>query len=464
MLVRIAFVLLLLVSVSMSQPIANYIVAADFNQPSSMCVDPITGNLWVVDTYNNRLMLFSCDDDLEVCLPFGVLGQPNFTTTTSPVPPHAGSYNLPSDAFIDQFGTLWVADTNNHRVLWYFNASRLTNGSNAAGVLGQQDLTSGSSSPSPSAFSMSYPSSVNVDENGTLWVADQQNNRVLSFISAINQTSGSPADSVLGQSDFSTGHSGCCPYCLNTPGAVNSVSGILVVSDGANNRVLLFTSGNSTVNNGSASWVLMQNTLDFCSSEPPSDSTGSDPAGVAIDGQGNLYVSEYHNNRVLMYQGGAFASSNGLSASYIYGQPDFNSNSSGNATNQLNHPMRVFFDNIRNVLWVADSGNNRVLGFVTFSSVSPNVTLQVSFIGSSPAVVILPTDDNGNIYPLTFQTTFQPLQIEEVDSYNQIIQTLSFPLNGYNADTSINGDGTQFFNFSITTNETTVRPFYPSVL
>ena len=150
----------------------------------------------------------------------------------------------------------------------------------------------------------------------------------------------------------------------------------------------------------------MQPQLDNCTLRPPTDANGYWPNGLAFDSFGNLYVSEYFNNRVLMYQGAAFSTTNGMSASFVWGQPDFNSNNSGNGLNQLHQPARVHYDSAGNILWVAgnvtfhglshshdltDTQNKRVLGFASyFSGPSQNLGVQISFQGKSPAVIVFP--------------------------------------------------------------------------
>jgi NHL repeat len=56
------------------------------------------------------------------------------------------------------------------------------------------------------------------------------------------------------------------------------------------------------------------------------NSLGS-PAGVALDKQGNLYVAEYLNNRVLEYDTPLSA---GATADRVFGQPDFTQNTADN--------------------------------------------------------------------------------------------------------------------------------------
>jgi hypothetical protein len=74
----------------------------------------------------------------------------------------------------------------------------------------------------------------------------------------------------------------------------------------------------------------------------------SDPDGVFVDGAGNIYVSDFENNRVQKWAPGATA---GVTVAGGNGQ--------GSAANQLNAPAGVFVDGSGNV-YVADALNERV--------------------------------------------------------------------------------------------------------
>ena len=77
----------------------------------------------------------------------------------------------PQGIWLDKAGTLWVADTGNNRVLWWFNASSITsNGAKADGVLGQIDFISNV------LIEMNSPIGVTMDGQ-TVWVADYGYNR-----------------------------------------------------------------------------------------------------------------------------------------------------------------------------------------------------------------------------------------------------------------------------------------------
>src|SRR5581483_3308325 len=86
------------------------------------------------------------------------------------------------------------------------------------------------------------------------------------------------------------------------------------------------------------------------------------PGGMILDGPGNLYVADHNNNRVLLYPP---PFSTGMSASGVFGQPDFTSgacNQGGRPdSTTLCGPAVPALSGAN--LYVSEISNNRVLAF-----------------------------------------------------------------------------------------------------
>jgi sugar lactone lactonase YvrE len=141
---------------------------------------------------------------------------------------------------VDGAGRLWVADTNNHRVLRFDDAAALGNGAAASGVLGQPDFISGSNGTT--AQSTNTPVAVVVDGAGTLYLAEYFNHRVLIFKNAAAKANGAAADGVIGQPDFTSNTGTRTERKLAGPyGLALDEAGRLWVADSTNSRILRFS-------------------------------------------------------------------------------------------------------------------------------------------------------------------------------------------------------------------------------
>ena len=83
-------------------------------------------------------------------------------------------------------------------------------------------------------------------------------------------------------------------------------------------------------------------------------------SGVAIDAGGSLWVADTGNNRVLRFLLDPDTGEAAKVADLVLGQPDFNNAELGSELNELHAPSAVTFDQ-SGTLYVADTGNDRVL-------------------------------------------------------------------------------------------------------
>lgn len=309
-----------------------------------------SGNLWIVDTGFNRLLEFfpPFTDGEKASL---VLGQDDFVSTNPAL--SATGLDQPYGITFDNDGNMWVADTNNNRIVEY--RTPFTNGEAVSLVIGYPSFDKGVYPTT--AGSLAAPYGLAFDKSGNLWAVDYYNNRILEYVPPFkNQMN---ASLVIGQSDLTSNSDGTTANRLNLPSAIAfDEKGNLWATDSLNNRVLEFSYPFSI--DQSATLVIGQEnfTTNFLG---VTDNSMNTPYGIIFDKSGNLWVTDGNNARVLEY---IPPFSNGMNASLVLGQTDFAEMHTGTSANMLSEPYDVKVDNSGN-LWIADTDNNRVLEFAT---------------------------------------------------------------------------------------------------
>jgi sugar lactone lactonase YvrE len=386
------------------------------NTPWGLFVTP-QGRVGVVDAGYSRIMLFQSVDTSGAwpspqtrtgpspqAQSGGIFPSLN-ANTTSVLPSHyvnagnaeasASSLNAPSFAYVGPDNELFISDTANHRVL--VMPMPTTSFSAATRVLGQDQFNFMSPNlVEGREFQFTFADQsgrhadggIVVDQNSNpphLYVADTYNNRILGFNDARSIKPGAQADLVIGQPDF---RRTVCNYNPNTAlastnptasslcqpvGLALDSQGNLWVADRSNHRVLRFPA--PFAQGGvlpQANLVLGQGAPNNFTGNALSPTSFASPYGVAINNDTDLVVSDAAFNRVLIYQNQA----GNWVRTKVLGQPDPNSCQpatcpGGNALNQFSAPAHVAFDS-SGIIYVSDFGNGRVLIFSNPSNLSNN--------------------------------------------------------------------------------------------
>ncbi len=382
-----------------------------FSSPYGIAVDPINHRLFASDFNNNRVLVFNLDSNNNIATSGAsyVIGQPDFvsnsaTTTQSGLSGPTGVTYATSTSY------LFVNDNLSSRVLIFDLSGGITNGMNAAHVLGQANFTASVSATTQSGMkkvaigSLSYGTTVYDYIHKRLFVGDTGNNRTLVFDLSGAITDGMNAAFVLDQANFTSGTnvgSGTTTLSDGAGLAFDPNTSRLFISSYASNRVVVFDVSGTITNGMNASYVLGQTTF-AGSASGATQSTFTGPRGLNYDaGNNNLYVAETGNNRVLVFNfsGGI---SNGMNASYVLGQPDFTTNTFASPGTQtsLASPMSVY--SASSTIFVGDYQNNRVLTYNISGGIT-NGMAALSNVGQTAAGSPVWTTNEANNYHRNIQ-------------------------------------------------------------
>jgi DNA-binding beta-propeller fold protein YncE len=275
-----------------------------FQRPHDLAVAP-DGSLYIADTENNRIQ--HLDRSGEVLNIWGSFG--DVVSGNAP----GGTFNQPWGIGIGPDGSVYVADTWNHRIQKF--------GPDGAflymwGYFGQAEQ--------PDAFW--GPRDVVVDNLGRVFVADTGNKRIVVF----------DAD---GKFITQFGSAGLGPGQFDEPvGITIDAKGQVFVADTWNQRIQVFAEDSLGEFKPVRSWDLVAWFGQSLDNKPY----------LAADGNGNVFTVEPEGYRVLWFDEMG-------QALHYWG--DF-----GTTPDRFGMPASIAIDPLGGV-WVSDAGNNRIMHF-----------------------------------------------------------------------------------------------------
>jgi len=303
--------------------------AARFHYPSCTAVDA-NGNVYVADTINCTIRKVTPAGVVTTLA--GSPGGPGSVDGTGA----AARFNLPQGVTVDASGNLFVADTGNATIRKVTPAGVVTTLAGTALAFGNRDGTG-------AAATFHGPCGIGVDSSGNLYVADTLNDTVRMVTAAGVVTTLAGSQAAVGSSD-GTGAAAQfnAPYGVAVDG-----SGNLYVSDQGNNTIRKIASGG-----------VVTTLAGTAGHRGSADGTGAaaqffTPAGVAVDGNSNVYVADNANDTIRKITPAGVVTT-------LAGTPGTagSADGSGGAA-QFNGPVGVASDLSGN-LYIADQGNNEI--------------------------------------------------------------------------------------------------------
>jgi sugar lactone lactonase YvrE len=308
--------------------------SASLANPSGVAVDG-AGNLFIADFANHRIRRVNAAGTITTVAGNGTIG---FSGDGGPAT--SASLRNPLGVAVDGAGNLFIADFIDQRIRRVNTAGTITTvaGNGASGF-------SGDGGPATSA-NLAYPIGVAVDGAGKLFIADWFNERIRRVDAAGTITT------VAGNGTFGFGGDGgpATSASLREPlGVAVDAAGNLLIADTSNQRIRRVDPA------GTIMTVAGNGTFGFSGDGGPATSGSlSFPAGLAVDGAGNLFIADTLNHRIRRVDAAGTITTVAGNGTLGF------SGDGGPATSaSLWNPVGVAVDGAGNLL-IADSANKRI--------------------------------------------------------------------------------------------------------
>jgi trimeric autotransporter adhesin len=364
--------------------------SAQLRNPEGVAVGR-AGNLAIADTFNNRVRVVAVATGtfygraMTAGRIYAVAGGNKSGFSGDGGPATSAELFDPEGLAVDRAGNLLIADSQNERVrvvaaatgTYYGQAMTAGDIYTVAGG-GTGYLGVGDGGPATSA-ELSLPAAVAVDGAGNLVIADTAHYRVRVVAVETGTFYGqamTAGDIYTVAGDGTRGFSGdggpaTSAELDNPDGVAVDGAGNLVIADSQNNRVRVVAAATGTfygqaMTAGDIYTVAGDGTAGFSGNGGPATSAELDtPGGVAVDGAGNLVISDSGNNRVRVVAAatGTFYGQ-AMTAGHIYtvagdGTGGFSGDGGPATSAEFNGPGEVAVDGAGNLV-IADTGSYRV--------------------------------------------------------------------------------------------------------
>ena len=360
-------------------------ISSSLYYPTDIAVAP-DGSLYIADQYNHRIRRIGTDGIITTVAGTGVMGYSGDGGQAT-----SAQLKNPTSVHVRADGSLYIADTNNHRIRRVGSNGIITTvaGTGIAGYGGDEGLAT--------MAKLNYPTGVTVSADGSIYIADMCNHRIRRV------SSNGVITTVVGNNNY--GYSGdggpANVACLFDPCRVEmGIDGSLYITDG-NNHCIRRVGSDGVITTIAGSGISGYSG----DGDKAIKARLNYPRGITVATDGSLYIADTYNSVIRR------VGSDGIITT-IAGQGEC---ISGGVVTRLIYPQGVATGR-DGELYIADTSSN------TLRKVSPSLP------GVSLGEIVVPAEDGSELYIFDDQGR----HLRTVNPLNKaIIYLFHYNTNGY---------------------------------
>lgn len=259
---------------------------AQLTMPNGVAVDSL-GNIYIADTKDQEIRVVAAgQSNIETFAGNGTSCFNQHLGCGDGGPPTSAQLWSPKGVFTDAAGDVYIADTSSNRIRWVAKGSNvittLVDNTGGQGFVGDGGLAT--------AAETDGPVGIFADALGNLLVSDTGNQRIRAVTNGATPTIATIAGGGMGgDGGLPTAATLANPWDVAEDG-----SGNIYIVDQGNNRIRKIT--NPGLSNAIISTVAGTGSAGFTGDGGPATSAElNGPSGIAIDSNGNLYITDSNN-------------------------------------------------------------------------------------------------------------------------------------------------------------------------
>jgi sugar lactone lactonase YvrE len=341
--------------------------SATMNGPQDVALDTF-GNVYIADAANHRIRKITAATGIMSTIAGN--GTPAYTGDGGAAT--AASLYAPIGVAVDAAANVYIVDNGNHcirKVNAVTGIITTVAGSGVAGFAGDGGLAT--------LAKLYAPYDVTLDTAGNLYIADVSNNRIRKVnakTGIISTVAGTGAAGFSGDGGLAMSAKLYQPFSV-----VVDFAGNMFITDSYNHRIRKVS-----VSTGIITTIAGTGAAAYAGDGGAASSAQfNTPYSLALDAAGNVYVSDFNNNRIRK-----IAVSTGMITTVVgNGIAGFSGDGGLATAAKLSYPKGIFVDKVNNI-FIADELNQRIR-FVCNAATIPAAPLVSSPLtlctGSSPA-------------------------------------------------------------------------------